>query len=281
MSTARTTAIRWRDAAMALLLSIGTSLGITLVMMPEPNDQPPSLQQAVAPEPQAHRERPAAPQAVVAPPKAAPKPARPTDRRIARTQVAKAAPRPPPVVYRKYIRVDMGRREVALYQDGELIKLITGAGFGRTGHETPRLVNASLSIRRRERMHYSRRYDDAPMPYALFLNESPGVAFHAGNVGGRSHGCIHLRTQDAKWLFNWVGRDPVKVDIKAGARDRADVAFERGKLLAAAPVSRSRSSEPPESPSAGERDYGDAEASLASAPPKLPASEEAPEADPQ
>lgn len=114
----------------------------------------------------------------------------------------------------KHIRVNMARRRVEVLEGGKVVRVLEHVSFGRTGHRTPVLTNASLSPTRRERMHRSKLYDGAPMPYALFLEQSPNIAFHAGDTGARSHGCIHLRHADAKWLFRWVGADPVRVDIR-------------------------------------------------------------------
>jgi len=53
----------------------------------------------------------------------------------------------------------------------------------------------------------------ASMPFALFW--SGGCAYHAGDPNTESHGCIHLRLEDAEWLFNWVGHSDVHVKCKA------------------------------------------------------------------
>lgn len=124
---------------------------------------------------------------------------------------------PAPILVSKHIRVDVSRRRVAVYEAGKLVRVLHRASFGRSGHETPLLRNATLSLSRRERLHRSTRYYGAPMPYALFLREAPNIAFHGGDTGARSHGCIHLARSDAKWLFAWVGSDPVRVDIVASA----------------------------------------------------------------
>ena len=53
-------------------------------------------------------------------------------------------------------------------------------------------------------MHYSRQYDWAPMPYAVFFKE--GVAVHATNAVGNlgrpaSHGCVRLAAQQREHLL--------------------------------------------------------------------------------
>ncbi len=58
-----------------------------------------------------------------------------------------------------------------------------------------------------ERMHYSRKYDNAPMPYAIFI--TGGVAIHGTSAVSRlgrpaSHGCIRISTPAAAELFRLV-----------------------------------------------------------------------------
>lgn len=72
------------------------------------------------------------------------------------------------------------------------------------GYKTPL---GNYSIKRMHTMWYSRKYDNAPMPYALFF--TGGWAVHGTtSVGalGRpaSHGCIRLHPANAKTLFRLV-----------------------------------------------------------------------------
>ena len=74
----------------------------------------------------------------------------------------------------------------------------------RTGYHTPR---GSYQPIRLERMHYSSKYDNAPMPNSIFFNG--GYAIHATYDVKRlgrpaSHGCIRLSPNDAAWLFDVV-----------------------------------------------------------------------------
>ena len=67
-------------------------------------------------------------------------------------------------------------------------------------------------------MHYSHTYKDshgnpAAMPFALFFAGGSGCAFHAGDPNLESHGCIHLKSADAEWLFNWAGKHDVDLQI--------------------------------------------------------------------
>lgn len=58
-----------------------------------------------------------------------------------------------------------------------------------------------------KKMHYSKKYDNAPMPNSIFFHG--GYAIHATydvkNLGRpASHGCIRLSPRDAKWLYQLV-----------------------------------------------------------------------------
>jgi lipoprotein-anchoring transpeptidase ErfK/SrfK len=67
-------------------------------------------------------------------------------------------------------------------------------------------------------MHYSKKYDNNPMPYSIFF--TGGFAIHGtpyvGNLGHpASHGCVRLRTDNAKILYNIVEQDKnTKIIIK-------------------------------------------------------------------
>lgn len=74
----------------------------------------------------------------------------------------------------------------------------------RKGYHTPRGVFQPYHM---AKMHYSRKYDNAPMPNSIFFLD--GYAIHAtdavNNLGRpASHGCIRLHPQNAKWLYRIV-----------------------------------------------------------------------------
>jgi L,D-transpeptidase-like protein len=76
---------------------------------------------------------------------------------------------------------------------------------GRSGYDTPA---GDFQPFRMERDHYSREWDDAPMPNSIFFTKI-GHAIHgtleARNLGRpASHGCVRLSTQNAATLFALV-----------------------------------------------------------------------------
>lgn len=71
----------------------------------------------------------------------------------------------------------------------------------RKGYTTPRGAFQPYLMKK---MHYSKKYDNAPMPDSIFFHG--GYAIHATeaiNKLGRpaSHGCVRLHPQDANWLY--------------------------------------------------------------------------------
>ena len=78
----------------------------------------------------------------------------------------------------------------------------------RKGYYTPTGTFHPYSL---QLMHYSKKYDNAPMPHSIFF--SGGYAIHAtphvGSLGHpASHGCVRLSPSNAATLFGIVKRDP-------------------------------------------------------------------------
>ena len=77
----------------------------------------------------------------------------------------------------------------------------------RRGYSTPSGTFHPYSL---QPMHYSKKYDNAPMPHSIFF--SGGYAIHAtphtGNLGRpASHGCVRLAPHNASYLYNVVKSD--------------------------------------------------------------------------
>jgi hypothetical protein len=94
--------------------------------------------------------------------------------------------------------VNTTTQRAVLYRNGIPIAATT-VSTGRPGYQTPTGV---FSILQKHVEHYSRKYDNAPMPYMQRLTWS-GVALHAGQLPGypASHGCIRLPAGFARLLF--------------------------------------------------------------------------------
>ncbi|MBI5129575.1 MAG: L,D-transpeptidase [Rhodopseudomonas palustris] len=81
---------------------------------------------------------------------------------------------------------------------------------GNPSHETP---NGSFQTFRMEPDHYSKEFDDAPMPHAIFFTKR-GHAIHGTDAAGKlgvpvSHGCVRLSRANASTLYALVEKDGV------------------------------------------------------------------------
>ena len=81
---------------------------------------------------------------------------------------------------------------------------------GNPSHETP---NGSFRAFRMEEDHYSKEFDDAPMPHSIFFTKA-GHAIHGTESEGRlgtpvSHGCVRLSRANATTLYALVEQQGV------------------------------------------------------------------------
>ena len=77
---------------------------------------------------------------------------------------------------------------------------------GRSGYSTP---TGSYRPQRLEKMWYSSKYDNAPMPHSVFFRG--GYAIHGTNAVSRlgsraSHGCVRLAPGNAATLYSLVSK---------------------------------------------------------------------------
>ena len=129
---------------------------------------------------------------------------------------------------------------------------------GIPSHETP---NGSFRAFRMEEDHYSKEFDDAPMPHSIFFTKI-GHAIHGTDSEGRlgspvSHGCVRLSRAHAATLYALVEEQGVlnttvtltgssAVALARNPRDPADNAIARRDP---APAIFSRNMMTPASPS--------------------------------
>lgn len=101
-----------------------------------------------------------------------------------------------------YITIDKSSQTMYVQSpQGEFIWPVSTA---RKGYSTP---VGNFKPYRLTKMHYSKKYDNAPMPHSIFF--LGGYAIHATYAIGRlgtpaSHGCIRLAPQNARWLYSIV-----------------------------------------------------------------------------
>lgn len=114
------------------------------------------------------------------------------------------------------IRIDLASQSMQV-TDGAGRRYRWAISSGRRGFPTPTGVYASQRL---ARMHYSSKYDDAPMPHSIFFRG--GYAIHGtGAVGllGRpaSHGCVRLSPGNAAALFSMVRAEGARIAIVGAA----------------------------------------------------------------
>ncbi len=114
---------------------------------------------------------------------------------------------------------------------------------GRSGYDTP---TGAYRPFRMERTHFSREWDDAPMPYSIFFTPE-GHAIHGSLETRRlgrpvSHGCVRLDPKNAAILYRLVaeqGLGNTQVVIHNGASAPPTDDLSRPAPLAAPLVSAS------------------------------------------
>ena len=96
------------------------------------------------------------------------------------------------------IVVDLMSQLFYVYRGEQLVGVST-ISSGKKGKET-QLGFWSVMLKRK--LGYSRKYDNAPMPF-MQMYDPKGLAFHAGALPGypASHGCIRLPLKFAERLY--------------------------------------------------------------------------------
>lgn len=132
------------------------------------------------------------------------KPAEPADAKPAEAKPAVVEkPAPPPITLRA--EVDLTHQRLTVTENG-VVKHTWPISSGRSGYPT---ITGKFSPTWMSKMHYSRKYDDAPMPHSVFFHG--GFAIHATYATGMlgrpaSHGCVRLSPSNAKTFYNLVSK---------------------------------------------------------------------------
>src|SRR5689334_761693 len=105
------------------------------------------------------------------------------------------------------IEIDKSSQRMTVSQDGA--RLYTWpVSTGQRGYDTP---GGAYTPFRMEKTHFSREWDDAPMPNSIFFTKR-GHAIHGTehvrNIGmPASHGCVRLEPGNARTLFSLVKQE--------------------------------------------------------------------------
>lgn len=105
------------------------------------------------------------------------------------------------------IKINKSTQRMSVLQSGQELynwPVSTGA----PGYSTP---SGSFKAFRMEAEHFSKEWDDAPMPHSIFFTQN-GIAVHgtyeAKHLGSPvSHGCVRLSTAHAATLYDLVKQD--------------------------------------------------------------------------
>ena len=109
-------------------------------------------------------------------------------------------------------KVDLSSQTMSVYKGGRRLHTWP-VSTGRDGYRTP---TGTWSVKRMHKEYYSKKYDNAPMPYAMFYNG--GFAIHGTNSISRlgrtaSHGCVRLHPANAATLFSMIKRSGGTVKV--------------------------------------------------------------------
>jgi hypothetical protein len=134
-----------------------------------------------------------------------------------------------PAVAEVLIVVDKTTQRMTVSVDGQQ-RYSWAVSTGTADYSTP--VGA-FTPSRLARVHYSREWDNAPMPHSIFFTDA-GHAIHGSRATARlgtpaSHGCVRLAPKHASILFDLVmvegfgntrveisGMDPIGTGLVAG-----------------------------------------------------------------
>ena len=94
--------------------------------------------------------------------------------------------------------IDLLTQLFYVYRGDQLVGVAT-ISSGKKGDETPL---GFWAVMLKKKKGYSRKYDNAPMPF-MQMYDPKGIAFHAGPNPGypASHGCVRLPLKFAERLF--------------------------------------------------------------------------------
>src|SRR5471030_1265671 len=137
------------------------------------------------------------------------------------------------------ISVDKSAQQMTVTLLGQQL-YVWPVSTGAPGYDTP---SGAFKPFRMERDHFSREWDDAPMPHSIFFTQE-GHAIHGSNhvrqIGTpASHGCVRLEPGNASILFALVrqekmantrvvltGETPAKAGAAVARRDQGIMADE-------------------------------------------------------
>ena len=125
---------------------------------------------------------------------------------------------------RLVITINKSSQKMSVRLDGDTV-YTWPVSTGAKGYDTP---SGNYRPFRMEKEHFSKEWDDAPMPYSIFFTgrgHAVHGSYHIKSLGRRaSHGCVRLHPDNAAKLFALVGKTGLsntRVVVKGGLFDDA------------------------------------------------------------
>ncbi|MBI3703627.1 MAG: L,D-transpeptidase [Rhizobiales bacterium] len=139
------------------------------------------------------------------------------------------------------IDIDKAKQQMTVTVEG-VERYVWPVSTGRRAYDTPAGEFQPTSMARH---HFSREWDDAPMPYSIFFTQQ-GHAIHGSYERRRlgrpaSHGCVRLAPENAATLFALVKEQGVKnarVVLSGDLPSATELAARNGDNDAEAPRPR-------------------------------------------
>jgi lipoprotein-anchoring transpeptidase ErfK/SrfK len=105
------------------------------------------------------------------------------------------------------VTVDKSTQRMTVQVDGS-VRWVWPVSTGQVGHDTP---SGRYTAFRMEADHFSKEWDDAPMPHSIFFSQF-GHAIHGSYNTRRigtpaSHGCVRLDPANAARLYELVEKE--------------------------------------------------------------------------
>lgn len=122
------------------------------------------------------------------------------------------------------INIDISKvsQRMTVRVDGER-KYVWPVSTGAAGYDTP---SGTYHPFRMEKEHFSKEWDDAPMPYSMFFTGQGHAihgSYHVKSLGRKaSHGCVRLEPKNAAILFAMVqkaGMQNTTIKLSGGLFD--------------------------------------------------------------
>jgi L,D-transpeptidase catalytic domain len=128
------------------------------------------------------------------------------------------------------ITIDKSTQRMTVEEDGALL-FTWPVSTGAPGYDTP---SGEFKPFRMERDHFSREWDDAPMPHSIFFTREGHAIHGSGHIMAigtpASHGCVRLEPKNATVLFGLVkhaGMSHTKVVLTGETPEKPDAPVAR------------------------------------------------------